>query len=234
MSANNSITVAILSDYPIVRESLAYVLNASEVVSAVCAPLPPADSERGGDYDVIFCVMETRPNLEAFLREVKELYENAKLCCLLLTDDDKAILAALRAGATGIIDSSDSFSPGSEVLASQLAAVARGEFVLPAAVAMRLARLHVAGGDVGSSPTHPESLTRREEEVLGLLKEGYSNREIAERLSVSEHTVRAHLRGIMQKLQVTNRGQAAALAWREGVPQVRLRREVNVHTYRRR
>jgi DNA-binding NarL/FixJ family response regulator len=61
-------------------------------------------------------------------------------------------------------------------------------------------------------------LTSREKQVLGLLTEGLSNSRIAESLAISQNTVRAHLRNVMQKLNVANRVQAAAAAMRAGLP----------------
>ncbi len=61
------------------------------------------------------------------------------------------------------------------------------------------------------------ALTTREKQVLGLLTEGYSNNRIAESLWISQNTVRAHLRSVMRKLNVTNRVQAAAAALRAGL-----------------
>jgi two-component system nitrate/nitrite response regulator NarL len=123
--------------------------------------------------------------------------------------------AAINAGATGIIDETlldGELNP--ERLADSLTRVSRGDFLVSSVVALRLARLHGAHSESQSSDMAQAHLTPREQEVLGLLSEGRSNRDIATYLSVSEHTIRSHVRGVMQKLQVTSRIQAAASVWR--------------------
>ena len=135
------------------------------------------------------------------------------MACLFLAQDDDAIIAALRAGASGIIDDTFGASSAPADLVDQINLVASGQFVLSTPAAIRLARLHAQQSDSEHSASKEGELTQRESEVLGLLAKGCTNRDIAVELSLSEHTVRAHLRGIMQKLHVTNRVQAAALAW---------------------
>jgi DNA-binding CsgD family transcriptional regulator len=87
-----------------------------------------------------------------------------------------------------------------------------GGIVLPRDLTFRaLARERAS--TVTTRGAHPLSiLTERELQILGWLAEGHSNRQIAERLVISEHTVRAHLRNLMRKLGVNNRAQAAAVA----------------------
>jgi DNA-binding NarL/FixJ family response regulator len=64
---------------------------------------------------------------------------------------------------------------------------------------------------------HIDTLTDREREVLSLIGHGATNREIAEKLIISEHTVKSHLRSILNKLNIRNRQQAAVYAEREGL-----------------
>jgi DNA-binding NarL/FixJ family response regulator len=90
--------------------------------------------------------------------------------------------------------------------------VALSEFVVSNHLARRLVRLQTSKS-VGA-PSLEGSLTTREKEVLELLARGQTNREMGHVLGVSEHTIRAHLRIITQKLGVSNRVQAAALVWK--------------------
>jgi DNA-binding NarL/FixJ family response regulator len=79
---------------------------------------------------------------------------------------------------------------------------------------LRLIEGEDCGPATGDGPPFDNHLTLRELAVLDLLTSGYTNRQIALSLAVSEHTVRAHMRGIMMKMNVTNRVQAATLALR--------------------
>jgi DNA-binding NarL/FixJ family response regulator len=95
--------------------------------------------------------------------------------------------------------------------------VARGEPALTPALARKL--LHEFGRPPSArAPAEPDRLTEREQEVLALLVQGVtSNRELAERLVVSENTVKYHLRNILTKLHAENRAQVVAYALRQGL-----------------
>jgi two-component system nitrate/nitrite response regulator NarL len=128
--------------------------------------------------------------------------------CLLLFEDDEAALAALRGGLQGIMD----HDVGVPELLEGIRRVALGEFVVSNNLARRLVRLQTSRP--AGTPSLEGSLTTREKEVLELLARGQTNREMGHALGVSEHTIRAHLRVITQKLGVSNRVQAAALVWK--------------------
>ncbi|MGK4581051.1 response regulator [Kitasatospora sp. HPMI-4] len=117
------------------------------------------------------------------------------------------VLTALDAGATGVIGK----EAGAEALVSAVRSAARGESVLgPATVGRLLRRMR------GAVPV----LSRRESEVLRLLVEGLSNRQISARLFISEATAKSHLTNIYAKLGVESRGAAVAVALREGLLRV--------------
>jgi two-component system, NarL family, nitrate/nitrite response regulator NarL len=114
---------------------------------------------------------------------------------------------ALRAGAHGAL----SRSTAPHGIAPAALAVASGHWVLDPAFAAEL--LHVS--DVVPAP--PSLLSPREEQVLNLLSEGLSNRDIAERLGISRHTAKFHVNAILDKLGATTRTEAVVLAARSGV-----------------
>ncbi|MFB7663704.1 response regulator [Kitasatospora sp. NPDC056138] len=117
------------------------------------------------------------------------------------------VFAALDAGAMGFLGK----DVGAEALVSAVRAAARGESVLgPVAVDRLLRRMR------GGIP----ALSRREAEVLRLLVDGLSNRQISARLFISEATAKSHLTNIYAKLGVESRGAAVALALREGLLRV--------------
>lgn len=121
-----------------------------------------------------------------------------------------------------------------DTLVEAMRQVARGEFFLPqASMAMLMEGLATSGS--GASASHDAvdraKVTEREREVLQLLVHGATNRDIAERLQITENTVKVHLRNILDKLQLRNRQQAAAFAISSGL--VHLQRDASVHTERR-
>jgi DNA-binding NarL/FixJ family response regulator len=202
------IRVLVLSNHPIVREGLVRLLGADDELRAQGRELGHQPAVVDEPPDVVLWPVEAGARVDEVVGHLRDAYPQARLLCLLLDDDGDAAVQALQGGAAGLIDSS--VNP-SEIL-DYISQVQRNQFVISNSFARRLAARY--GSRAAVRAEAPEGdLTQREAEVLQLLAEGYSNREMAERLSVSEHTVRSHLRGIMQKLNVSNRVQAAAFAW---------------------
>ena len=109
---------------------------------------------------------------------------------------------------------------GREELLAGIRAVAAGESLLaPNVTANVLERFGnlTRGGGSGERPPTEDPLSRREKEVLALVAEGMTNREIAGKLIISDNTVRNHISHIMDKLDITRRSQAAAYAVRRGI-----------------
>lgn len=121
------------------------------------------------------------------------------------------IVSLLQAGMTGVI-SRDATVPE---LTRGLLAAARGEVVLPPSLAAQ-ALLALAHGNINPQQHPVESLTDREEDVLTLLAQGMSNKDIAQSLFLSVRTIEAHLRNIYGKLSVSNRTEAVLWAVQHG------------------
>ena len=122
-----------------------------------------------------------------------------------MSDEEPDLYAALRVGASGYLVKD---MPPSELVEAVLA-VARGEPRIAAAMAGRML------AELGGRSADPlGSLSEREREVLTLLAEGLRNREIADRLTISEATVKTHVRHVLEKLRFRNRAEAAAFAAR--------------------
>ena len=130
---------------------------------------------------------------------------------ILLVDDPHAelSLAALRAGAAAVLARQ---SDARELLAA-LDAIAAGLVVLDGSLRDSLAPVTAAAPDAARA----EALTAREREVLGMLAGGLSNRRIAERLAISENTVKAHVAAILAKLRAATRTEAVTLGVRLGL-----------------
>jgi two-component system, NarL family, nitrate/nitrite response regulator NarL len=134
-----------------------------------------------------------------------------RVLVLTVVADDRSVLESLLAGACGYMLKDASID---EIVAG-LWATARGESMISPRVASRLvARLR--GADA-TEPLDGSGLTPREREILELLARGLDNAEIAEMLSLSQHTVKNYVSSILVKLQVENRIQAAVRAVRGGI-----------------
>lgn len=140
--------------------------------------------------------------------EIHRRYPEVAIVALTSFVDDQLVHASLRAGATGYVMK----DARPEAIAGAVRAAARGEVHLDPAAAQRLATAMVAPDDAGQP-----GLTDREVEVLALVATGHSNQDIADRLVLSERTVRSHVSSILTKLNLTSRTQAALWAIANGV-----------------
>jgi len=144
---------------------------------------------------------------------IRQAFPSVEVIILTASELNEHVYEAVRLGAAGyLLKSLDAVE-----LFDLLQAVAGDEAVLTRAVAARLLR---DMGDSGSaSDISVEALTEREVEVLNLVAHGASNPQIADSLCITVNTVKVHLRNILNKLQVENRTQAAALAVQSGLIQ---------------
>lgn len=150
-------------------------------------------------------------------KQIKEALPGINVLILTSHDHDDDVFAALAAGADGYCLKDAS----AECLASAIRVVSQGASWLDPAIAKRVLK---ASADNQARPSavpdrkHDKfSLSVRESEVLELLVEGMSNLQMAERLIISNETVKTHMRHIMEKLTVSDRTQAAVKALREGL-----------------
>ncbi|WP_031103737.1 response regulator [Streptomyces sp. NRRL S-146] len=133
-----------------------------------------------------------------------------ELTCLMLTsfDDEEALLDSIMAGASGYVLKQ---IQGSD-LVSAVRTVARGQSLLdPSATTRLMARLREGGEPHEEEPETLHSLTAREREILTLIGEGLTNRQIGERLHLAEKTVKNHISRLLAKLGVERRIQAAVI-----------------------
>jgi DNA-binding NarL/FixJ family response regulator len=131
---------------------------------------------------------------------------------LTASSDEQAVESSIIAGASGYILK----NVGRQELARSIKAVCRGESLLdPSVTKAVIQRLRALIEQ--ERQREGESLSGRERDVLRLVAEGYTNKEIANKLVISEHTARNHVIRILEKLQVSRRSEAAAYAVRHGI-----------------
>lgn len=212
-----TIRLYLVCDHLLFRTGLTRLLRREpdvHVVGECPLGLDAADQVRVADADVVLLSVDT-PNT-ASAPAAQRLYRdlmNVPVVLLLMGDDGDDALAALRLGARGVLDK---HTDGTRLVNALRQAVV-GEITVTPRLATRLVAEYAAIA-TGRKPRPAESeLSNREIDVLALLALGDTNQQIADKLCVSVHTVRAHLRSVMQKLGVKNRVQAAAYALNSGL-----------------
>jgi two-component system nitrate/nitrite response regulator NarL len=151
--------------------------------------------------------------LEA-VEKIKKEMPHVRVIMLTVHDDDEHLFEAIKRGADGYL--LKDLEP--KELLDMLDRVRHGEAAINGKLAVRILReLRLPDQPAAAVPAPPEALTSREIEVLERVVQGDTNAEIAERLVISENTVKMHLSNILDKLHLQNRIQAAVYAVREGI-----------------
>lgn len=145
--------------------------------------------------------MPTRDGIQATI-EIRNKFPDARILMLTTYDGDEDIHRALQAGAQGYVLKNST----REMLIPALRTVAAGEQWIPKEVASRLASRDAFA-----------ALTPRELEVIRHLAKGFANKEIADMLNISEHTVKGYLKNILSKLKVADRTEAVTTAIQRGI-----------------
>jgi DNA-binding NarL/FixJ family response regulator len=201
--------VLIVDDHPLTREALAALLGAHgfEVVGQAAGGLEAIELAASLAPDLVVLDL-TRPDLGGLevLPRLREQAPESEVVVLTAAEDDSNLLAAVRAGAAGYLLKSEP----PERIVEFLRGVIRGEVALSGQVARRLFE-QVREGEHRDTAV-PDSiaalLSARELEVLLLLDQHLATDEIAQRLIISEHTVRSHVKSLLAKLGVSSRREA--------------------------
>ena len=206
METTSPIKILIADDHPVVREGLVALINRRPDMTVV------AEASNGRELVAEF--MRHRPDVALVdlrmpgmdgadaIAAVRERVPSARVIVLTTYDDDEDIQRSLRAGAKAYMLKD---APREELLAC-IKAVHEGRTLIPPAIAARLAET------IGAPP-----LTAREVEVLTLVADGQSNKEIATLLSITEGTVKSHLSALLGKLDARDRTQAVTTALKRGL-----------------
>jgi len=210
----DSIRVLIADDHAIVREGQRALIETEpgmELVGEAADGVEAVHMARTLQPDVILLdlLMPRKGGVEA-IQEIKAQNAEARILVLTSFAEDEKVYAAIKAGALGYLlkDASPQ-----EILAA-IRDVHRGEPSMPPIIAHKLMSELQRTSNL---PPTEDPLTERELEILKLVAQGLPNLEIAERLVISERTVRTHVSNILAKLHLANRTQVALYALREGL-----------------
>ena len=217
----DSVRVLIAEDHPLFREGMRGRLDRVADVAVVGEAASGEEAvELANKLEPDVILMDIKmPGLNGIeaTREIQRANPQIGILVLTMFEDDDSVFAAMRAGAKGYL-LKDS---GGEGVVHAIRAVASGEAVFGPGVAERMIGFFSAPRSAAPQRAFPE-LTEREEEVLSLVAQGKSNREIARQLFVSLKTVRNHVSNILLKLQVADRAQAVIRARDAGIGQDRV------------
>jgi DNA-binding NarL/FixJ family response regulator len=209
--------VLLADDHPLFRDGLSTLLQARgmHVVGEASNGLEALEQARALKPDLVLMDvhMPQMNGLEA-TRLIKTEMPHTKIVILTVSDDDADLFEAIKSGAQGYLLK----SLASQTFFEMLDGVARGEAPITRDLATRIlgefAR-HLRQED--PSARREANLTEREKEVLRLVAEGSTNRDIAAKLNVTENTIKYHLKNILEKLHLRNRAQAVAYAMQTGL-----------------
>jgi len=212
--------VLIVDDHALVRSGIASLLMANdiEVVGEASGGLESVEKTVRLRPDIVLMdiKMPGCNGLQA-TKLIKAQMPQAKIVMLTAFDDDEDLFEAMKNGAAGYILK----NVKAEEFIGLLSSVMRGEVAVSPWIASKIIKDLFQDPKRLTAKSTDSDLTAREEEVLRLVAGGSANKEIAFSLSISENTVKYHLRNIMEKLNFKNRAQMAAYAARSGIEPVR-------------
>jgi DNA-binding NarL/FixJ family response regulator len=208
----------VVDDQALVREGLMTLLDAAPDIVPVAAAADGAEAVRlAARHRPDVVLMDLRmPELDGVeaTRRIREAQPDTEVVVLTTHADEASILDALRAGARGYLTK----DAGIAEISRAVHAAADHLALLDPVVHSRLVQAASAGARPAPAPAAlPDELTPREAEVLALVAQGLSNREIAARLVVSEATVKTHINHVFAKTGARDRAQAVHYAYSHGL-----------------
>lgn len=204
--------VLLADDHPLFREGVARTLEESgrfRVVATASSGAEAVDRAAGLRPDMVLLDLSMPQGGLWALERIVRLDPAPVAVMLTVSEDSEAVYAALEAGARGYLLKGIG---GAELVVILDRLMAGESHVTPALAARMLTRMHRPAAALADPLA---CLTAREEDILRLVSEGLSNKEVARRLEVQERTVKHHMTQILQKLHLRNRTEAAILAQRQ-------------------
>lgn len=205
------INVLIVDDHPVVRDGLVAILERQADITIV--------GEAGSGPEAVAKARETKPDIVLMdlqlpgfsgavaTHEIRAALPVTRVIVLTAYDTDEGILEAVKAGASGYLLKG---TPKAELIQAIRVVAVGGSLLQPDQMARIFEKAH------GPAPD-PNELTEREREVLELMTDGLRNKEIGDILGITERTVKFHSGVIFQKLSVSGRSEAIAVALKTGL-----------------
>jgi DNA-binding NarL/FixJ family response regulator len=203
---HKAIRILIVDDHPVIQTGLTSMLATHgevEVAAAVSSGQEALAAARREMPDIILLDLRM-PGMSGVdtLRALKAANATAKVIILTHFETDEDIYLAIQAGARGYLLKNSS----ERQILEAIATVHAGQRYIPHQIAFRLAERMLRS-----------NLTAREHEILQLLARGFTNKQIGGTLNISENTARNHVNSIIQKLEVSDRTEAVAIAIQQGL-----------------
>lgn len=220
---NPLIRVVLGDDHPIVRDGLKKLLLLEEDIAVV--------GEACDGREVVRVIEEKRPDVVvldlrmphmdglAALQAIQQLEIRPKVIILTASEDKNEFVQAMKLGCSGIVLK----QTAPELIVKSIRKVHAGEIWLDSITTAAVMKQFAEPGDViGAHPPSTKSrerspLSQREREIVSLVAQGYKNREMAEKMFISEQTVKNHLHNIFDKLGVSDRLELALYAIHKGL-----------------
>lgn len=215
-SSASPITIALIEDNRLVRESLVSLINQQPGLEVVVARASgdPAVLTRVEPMVVLLDIGLRRGDSLRIAAETRDQFPQARVIIMDLLPAHEDIVEFVNAGVAGFILKDATLDD----LVATIHSVAAGLSVLPTAMVNTLFSQIARDAVERDAPAMLESvrMTPRERQVINLIAEGLSNKEIAARLHIAVHTVKSHVRNVMEKLTLHSRLQIAAYAHAQG------------------
>ena len=217
----DTIRVLICDDHALFRRGLVMVLESEAGIEVVAEAEDGEDAlaraeETVPDVVLMDVRMPKMSGIEA-TRAIADVVPSAKILMLTVSDEEEDLYEAVKAGATGYLLKEISI----EEVANAIRAVTTGQSLISPSMASKLLSEFNNLAKQAQQKVLAPKLTDRELQVLKLVSQGLSNREVAEQLFISENTVKNHVRNILEKLHLHSRMEAVVYAVREKLLDIR-------------
>ena len=215
------IRVLIADDHPIVRDGLKKLLSLEEDVKWWAKPRMAArcwTRSRSSIPDVLLLDLRM-PNLDGLsaLQALQQTNKRTRVIILTASEDKNEFVQAMKLGCSGIVLK----QTAPELIVKSIRKVHGGEIWLDSHTTAAVMRQFAAPGEIGGSGSgksrERSPLSQREREIVQLVAQGYKNKEMAEKMFISEQTVKNHLHNIFDKLGVSDRLELALYAIHKGL-----------------